>query len=198
MRFDIRLAIVPERCSQRFWQEMAALEGVYMAFVEIDPKELQERPFSLFADEWALLTAGSVDDCNTMTVSWGAAGTIWGSPSCTAYVRQTRYTKEFMDSKDTFTLSFFGGECQEALNLCGKMSGRDGDKIAEAGLTPVDFDGTAGFAEARLVLKCAKKFVQFMDPECFEDEAILDRWYSDKNYHSAYIGLIDKAYVRKG
>ncbi len=166
-----------------------------MSFVEVDPKELTEAPFKLFDNEWALLTAGPVDNCNTMTVSWGAAGTIWGGPACTAYVRQTRYTKEFMDSQDSFTLSFFGGEQKKALALCGKVSGRDEDKIAESGLTVQDFDGSAAFAEARLVLKCSKKFVQFMDPENFVDKSILDSWYSDENYHSMYIGLIEKAYI---
>lgn len=169
-----------------------------MSFVEVDPKTLQELPFKLFDDEWALLTAGSVDDCNTMTVSWGAAGTIWGSPACTCYVRQTRHTKRYMDDNDTFTLSFFGGEQKKALALCGKKSGRDCDKIGESGLTVCDCDGVAAFEEARLVLKCTKKFVQFMDPECFTDQDVLDRWYSDKNYHTAYIGLIDKAYVKQG
>ena len=167
-----------------------------MAFVEIDPKKLVESPFKLFDDEWALLTAGPCDNCNTMTVSWGAAGTLWGGPSVTAYVRQTRYTKEFMDSNDSFTLSFFGGECKKALALCGKVSGRDCDKIAEAGLTVGDFDGAAAFEEARLVLKCSKKFVQLLAPESFVDKSILDRCYDDKDYHSMYIGLIEKAYVR--
>lgn len=167
-----------------------------MAFVEVDPKELVEAPFKLFDDEWALLTAGPCDKCNTMTVSWGAAGTLWGGPSATAYVRQTRYTKEFMDNNDSFTLSFFGGECKKALALCGKVSGRDCDKIADAGLTVADFDGDAAFEEARLVLKCSKKFAQLLDPESFIDKGILDKWYGDKDYHTMYIGLIEKAYVR--
>lgn len=167
-----------------------------MAFTEIDPKELNEAPFKLFDDEWALLTAGSCDNCNTMTVSWGAAGTLWGGPAVTAYVRQTRYTKEFIDGNDSFTLSFFGDDCKKALALCGKVSGRDCDKIAEAGLTVTDFDGAAGFEEARLVLKCSKKFEQLLAPDGFIDKDILAKQYGDKNYHTMYIGLIEKAYIK--
>ena len=31
--------------------------------------------FEMFNDRWALATAGSIDDYNTMTIAWGSMGT---------------------------------------------------------------------------------------------------------------------------
>ena len=168
-----------------------------MAFAKIDPKEITDNPFKLIGDDWALLSAGVAEKCNTMTVSWGGVGVIWGGPAAVAYVRQTRYTKEFMDANDLFTLSFFDEDQRQALALCGRVSGRDCDKVAQAGLTPVNLDGVATFEQARLVLVCRKQFVSFMDPESFVDKAVLDKWYADQNYHTQYIGAIEAAYVRE-
>ena len=109
-----------------------------MSFKRIAPEELSVNPFSMIGKEWMLITAGTVSDCNTMTASWGGLGVIWGKPSATVYIRQSRYTKEFVDREERFTISVFDEAYRPALNLCGKVSGRDCDKIKEAGLTPVD------------------------------------------------------------
>ena len=109
-----------------------------MSFKRIAPEELRVNPFSMIGKEWMLITAGTVSDCNTMTASWGGLGVIWGKPSATVYIRQSRYTKEFVDREERFTISVFDEAYRPALNLCGKVSGRDCDKIKEAGLTPVD------------------------------------------------------------
>ena len=49
-----------------------------------------------------------------MTVSWGAMGFMWGKPS-SPYIRPQRYTKEFVDTRDTFTLSFYPQRKKRAL-----------------------------------------------------------------------------------
>ena len=67
-----------------------------------------------------------------------------------------------MDREDYFTLAFFGEEHREALNLCGRVSGRDEDKIKEAGLTPYYVDGTVAFEEAKMIFVCKKVYVQRM------------------------------------
>ena len=107
-----------------------------MSFTEIKAEELKDNPFDLIGKQWMLITAGNEEKCNTMTASWGGVGIMWGKPTATAYIRDSRYTKEFVDREDYFTLAFFGEEHREALNLCGRVSGRDEDKIKEAGLTP--------------------------------------------------------------
>lgn len=168
-----------------------------MAWKEIKPEELNLNPFTAIGKEWMLITAGTKENCNTMTASWGGLGVIWGKPSVTAYIRQTRYTKEFTDREAYFTLSFFGEAYREALNLCGTVSGRDKDKIKEAALTPCDVGGTAAFEEARLVFVCRKQFRQFMSPEGFDVKENDARWYPDRDYHTMYIGSIEKILIKE-
>ena len=62
-------------------------------------------------------------------------GFMWGKPSVTVYIRPQRYTKEFVDTRDTFTLSFYPAEKKDALSYLGKVSGRDEDKVKKVGFT---------------------------------------------------------------
>ena len=167
-----------------------------MAFIQIDPRSISDNPVELIGDDWGLLAAGEMGDCNAMTVSWGAMGVMWSKPAVTVYVRQSRYTKEYMDKGELFTLSFFDEDCRDALALCGRVSGRDCDKIAEAGLTPVDLGGVAGFEQARLTLVCRKQFAQVLEPESFVDREVIDRCYPDSDWHTMYIGRIEAVYTR--
>ena len=166
-----------------------------MSLKKIDANTLTFNPFEKLAKQWALVGAGSMDKFNMMTVSWGAVGVIWGKPSVTAYIRQTRYTKEFVDSSDTFTLTFLKDGNRDALNVLGSKSGRDMDKMKDSGLTPVEIDGEVMFEEAELVLVCRKRFVQDMPKENFVNQETLDKWYADQNYHTMYIGEIVAAYA---
>ena len=107
-----------------------------MAFREIDPKELTGNPFERIGSQWMLVTAGDQNRYNTMTASWGGLGVMWGKNVAYTVIRPQRYTYEFMESNDTYTLSFYGKEYKTALNFCGSKSGRDVDKFAETRLTP--------------------------------------------------------------
>jgi len=109
--------------------------------------------------EWFLLTAGTKEKCNTMTASWGGVGVLWHKPMATIYVRPERYTYEFVEGSDHFSLSFFAPEYQKALAFCGKESGRDVDKIAHCGFTVAEGQtGGVYLAEADLVLVCKKRY----------------------------------------
>ena len=159
-------------------------------FRSIDPKSLTDSVFSLIGDKWMLITAGKEDACNTMTASWGGLGVIWGVPAATCYIRPQRYTKEFVDREEYFTLTFFGEEWRKALALCGSKSGRDIDKVKECGFTvKTAACGAPYFEEAELVLVCRKRFAQDMDPACIADE-VKEKWYPEKDYHAMYIGEI--------
>ena len=115
-----------------------------MSFREVKAEELTMNPFTKIGKEWLLITAGNEEKCNTMTASWGAMGVMWGKNAVTVYIRPQRYTKEFVDREDTFTISVLGEKHRKALNYCGKVSGKNVDnKIKEAGLTPYFTDGTA-------------------------------------------------------
>ena len=140
-----------------------------------------------------LITAGTAEHCNTMTASWGGLGVLWGAPAATCYIRPQRYTKEFVDREEYFTLSFFGEEWRKALSLCGSKSGREVDKVKECGFTVKTADcGAPYFEEASLVLVCRKRFAQEMDPNLMPD-AVKEKWYPEKDYHTMYIGEIVQA-----
>ena len=100
-------------------------------FKEIKPEELEFNPFRLIGKDWMLITAGTEEKFNTMTASWGSVGILWNKPAVTIYVRPTRYTYEFVEKYDEFTISFFSEEYRSALNFCGSKSGRDYDKALE-------------------------------------------------------------------
>ena len=159
-------------------------------FEKIDPKALDQNVFSLIGDQWMLITAGTEDKCNTMTASWGGLGVLWGKPVATVYIRPQRYTLEFVEREDTFTLCFFGEEYRKALALCGSKSGRDMDKVKECGFTVATAEGAPYFEEADLVLVCKKSYWQDMDPTHFLDGEIDSKWYPEKDYHRIFIGEI--------
>ena len=164
---------------------------------KIDPKTLDKNVFSAIGDQWMLITAGTADRCNTMTASWGGLGVIWGSPAATCYIRPQRYTKEFVDREDYFTLSFFGEEHRKSLQLCGSKSGREVDKVKECGFTVRAAEcGAPWFEEAELVLVCRKRFVQPMDPDNIPQD-VKDRFYPEKDYHVMYIGEIVEVLVKE-
>lgn len=162
-------------------------------FVEIRPDEIKDNPIRLIGKEWMLLTAGSPDRFNTMTASWGTLGEMWAKPVCFCFVRPQRYTYEFMEKDDGFTLSFFGQKYKPQLNFCGSRSGREIDKVAECGFTPRPSEnGSVFFDEARLVLECRKLYFQDLDPANFLDDSIIKN-YPKKDYHRMYVGEITRA-----
>ena len=167
-----------------------------MMFHEIAPKTLTENVFSLIGDRWMLITAGTPDHCNTMTASWGGLGHLWGKDVAFAFIRPQRYTKQFVDENDCFSLCFFGGEQMEALRYLGTASGRDEDKIAKSGLTLTHIDSVPCFEEASLVLLCRKLYVQTLELEQFTDRAVADSCYPNHDFHDLYIAEIQKALVR--
>ena len=159
-----------------------------MSLVQIKPEELRGNPFQVLND-WMLLTAGDRERFNTMTVSWGGLGVLWGRPVATVYVRPQRYTYEFMESSGFFTLSAYPQAMHPALALCGSKSGREIDKAAACGLRPVSGDGGVWFEGAKLVLCCRKLYFQDIDPRGFLDSGIMKNYAGD-DYHRMYIGEI--------
>ena len=78
-----------------------------MGFKEVSAEELQFNPFTKIGKEWMLVTAGDEEKHNTMTASWGGMGIMWGKNVVSVYIRPQRYTKEFVDANELFTLSFY-------------------------------------------------------------------------------------------
>lgn len=161
-------------------------------FTAISPEEITDNTFKLIGSDWMLITAGSPDSYNTMTASWGGFGVLWGKNVAFCVVRPVRYTYEFMEKAENFTLSFFPEDYRKALTICGTKSGRDIDKAAETNLTPIPADtpNTTTFAEARLIIECKKLYFQDIDPKNFLDPSIDSSCYPEKDYHRMYVGEI--------
>ena len=162
-------------------------------FESFDVKTLRESPFSLIGRRWALLSAGTPDAWNTMTVSWGQLGVLWNKNVATVYVRPQRYTLGFVEKNDLFSLSFFGPEQHAALQYCGAHSGRDGNKAAATGLKPLFDGGAVLFEQAELTLVCRKLYRQQLEPGCFIDP-VIDRQNYHGDYHYMFIGEIMGCY----
>ena len=160
----------------------------------IDYTQLELNPFSMIGSESFLLTAGTMNDWNTMTAGWGGLGYIWEEPAAFVFVRESRFTYSFIDRHDRFTLSFFPPEMKDALTFCGTHSGRDTNKAKEAGLTPISLDGAVSFAEANLVFSCRKASKTVIDESSMIDSSIL-KLYPQRDWHSMFIGFIDGVYI---
>jgi len=150
--------------------------------------------------EWALLTAGTTERSNSMTVGWCNFGILWKRPMATIYVRPERYTYEFVEAEDYFSLAFFGPEHRESLTFCGVKSGRDYDKAAECGFTVRA--GEAGgvyYAEADLVVICKKHYRAPLELDKMIDiDPTL--YYSEKHggVHMMYFGEIVEVLTKEG
>lgn len=156
-------------------------------------------PYNVFKEinkNWMLITAKKPDgSVNTMTASWGMMGELWGKEAVTVYIRQSRFTKEFVDSQEYFTVSLFDGYRKE-LGILGSKSGRAGDKIAEVGFTVEEIDGQPAFSESKCVLICRK---MYQDDIRLEDmcDSVKSTFYSDNDYHTMYVGEIVSCYVNE-
>lgn len=167
-------------------------------FEAFDWRSFQENVSGILADGWMLITPGAPDRWNTMTASWGGFGRLWDFDVAFVFVRPSRYSFDFMEKEEGFTLSFFDEKYRHALNVCGSKSGRDGDKAAAAGITPraftvPDFAQRVAFDEARIVLSCRKVYSQDLDPSRFVDPGI-SRSYPVGDFHRLYVGAIEGAW----
>ena len=169
----------------------------------VNPKDLNDNVFKLLDDKWALLAAYDKNkteglEYNAMTVSWGGMGVLWNKNVFFCFVRPQRYTKEFIDNSDKITLSFFGEDMKKALSYCGSHSGRDGDKLKQAGFTAaVSDDGEVSFQEAQITVTGKKLFAADMKETDFIDKSLVEKNYANKDFHTVYVCEIEKITVNE-
>lgn len=169
-----------------------------MSFIKITAKEIEKNVFKMTDDDWMLVTGGDISGFNTMTASWGAFGTLWGKSITECYLRPQRYTLEFMEKCNYYTISFYDKKYRPQLSLCGTKSGRDIDKVKETGFTPAFADcGAVYFEEANLVIVCKKIYTTNFVPEGM-DASILENKYSENDFHRVYIGEIIEVLKKEG
>ncbi len=165
-------------------------------FKKSDLYKLNESIFKLLDQDWMLVCAGTPGNYNMMTASWGTCGILWNKPIATAYIRPQRYTYEFVEKHDIFTLNFFDESFRKTLNLLGTESGRDMDKMKVDGLDALpSTQGSVYFKQARIALECRKIYCDDIKPENFLDKGI-HNMYPEKDYHRFYIGEIIHAITK--
>lgn len=172
-------------------------------FISIDPKNIKENPIKLFGDDWAVVAAGTKEDFNELTVSWGALGDAWwdNMPIAIIFVSATRYTQKYLEEHETFSINIFPKEYRKALAYIGSHSGRDEDKIKATGLK-VQFseNDTPLFPEARLIIECKKIYSHDLDKSKFSETLIGN--YAQKKFqgvipHTVYFGQILNCWIKE-
>ena len=158
-------------------------------------EDFSDNGFQWFRDA-QLLASGNREKSNAMTIGWGGIGTLWGKTAMTVYVAEQRYTKQFMDASEYFTVMTFGVENSKVLTYMGTKSGRDGDKAAALGLhTAYTPNGAPYYTEAEMVIECKTMYAAPFDPKYFKSEVPKNRY---KNFpagiHSMYIGEVTNAW----
>lgn len=148
-----------------------------------------EKPFERFNQKWALVTAGNLSHFNTMTISWGGLGTLWELPVATIYIKPCRYTHQFLETNDFFTVSFFPEEYRKDLTVLGSRSGRDCDKLALTSLTPKAIGESVGFLEAEETLLCKKIYQMDLTKEGMPLN-VIKSYYTEEAPHTMYIGQV--------
>ena len=150
--------------------------------------------FKVLNQDWMLLSGGdySRKKYNFMTISWGFMGTMWFKPVIMVGIRPQRYTLEFIEKFDSFTITAFSEKYKKALAYCGANSGRDHDKAVECGLTPIaakKVDAPA-FKEAELVIECKKLYHDQLKMKNFNDKSILSECYPNRDLHIMFTGEV--------
>jgi flavin reductase (DIM6/NTAB) family NADH-FMN oxidoreductase RutF len=164
---------------------------------EIKPEEFEKNPFKLLGKDWMLITAEKDGKVNTMTASWGGFGVMWDKNVAFIVIRPQRYTKEFVDSSDSFSLTFFDNSFKKQLGYLGTVSGRDQDKIGNSNLTVLHTNDTPYFEEAKIAIFCKKLYSQEYKTECFISQELNEKWYPDIDHHTLYITEVTKILVKE-
>src|SRR4030042_3433437 len=166
-------------------------------FIKVEVETLKINFFQQIGRQWMLITAGTKSHFNTMTASWGTLGILWNKPIAICFIRPHRYTFQFTEKYNHYTLSFLEDQCRSILNFCGSHSGKDTDKISRTGLVPIELGPESiSFEQAVLIFECRKIYADFIDPENFFIPEFIKNNYPAKDFHRFYIGEIINCYSR--
>jgi flavin reductase (DIM6/NTAB) family NADH-FMN oxidoreductase RutF len=162
---------------------------------EIDINLFSLQVFSQIGKKGFLLASGNLENHNCMTVAWAGLGYLWNKPMSFVYVRPQRYTYQFMEKNEYFSMNFLTDSHDDILNFCGTKSGRDTDKMHINGLTPLIFENkVVYYKEASTVFICRKIYFQDLNPENLLIKSVLKN-YPLHDFHRIYYGEIEKTFV---
>ena len=150
-----------------------------------------EDTLKLFTNKWALVTAGTKEDFNTMTIGWGGIGSLWSKPTISVYIKPCRYTYKYMNESDYFTVSFYDEIYRDDLRILGTKSKRDIDKLALTKLHPDFLENGITFKEAKCTLVCKKIYWQDLDINNMPKD-VIDKYYLVEEPHRMFVGEVVK------
>ncbi len=159
------------------------------------PFELEGNIMRSLGTDWMLITCGTKEKYNTMTASWGGMGILWNKSVVFTFIRPQRYTYEFMENNEYFSLSFYDQSWARALKFCGTNSGRDVNKAKVTGLVPVFDEKAPYFEQANLVVICRKLYAQDMSTDSIIDEELMQYYHGD-DAHRLYVGEMVRVLVK--
>ena len=165
---------------------------------EISINELNENAFDLIKNQWAIITVKTNDKVNGMTANWVQLGHLWNNYVISLYVRKQRYTYEYIDNTNEYSVCFFDNKYKEQLTYLGTKSGKDYDKLKECKMTTNKFNNVDYINEAKLVFICEKIYVDDIKPNNFIDNNINDNCYPNKDYHRVYVSKIKHVLINEG
>ena len=164
-------------------------------FEKVSFKEIQNIALEKLGTEGALLLVGNKEKHNNMTIGWATSGILWSKPVVISYVKPTRYTYDFCNEFDTFTICYFDNQ-KNILKECGTKSGRDVNKDDLCNLHVVDLDGEIAYEEASLVITARKIYQDDFKKDNFLDMTIYETRYMDDLPHRFYVGEVLNVYKK--
>ena len=163
-----------------------------MPKIAVNPFDHLTETFSaLRAPGCLLVSQGADGKPNAMTIGWGSVGILWSRPVFAVLVRPSRYTWRLLQETDEFTVNVPPPELSQAALLCGTKSGRDLDKLAAAGLTPVagQHVGVPILQECVLHYECRTVHRNNVDPTHLAGQ-VMEQCYGNGDFHTLYYGQI--------
>ena len=151
------------------------------SFQPVDFEQTEVNPFKMIGKDWMLVTAGNEEKANTMTASWGGVGVMWGKNVAYVFIQRRRFTEE---------------KFRKEMKFLGTVSGRDEDKIKEAGVHVGYYNGVPYIDEGSMIMICRVMSRTPIRKEEFLDDAIDKAWYESGDYHDMYIAEITDILAR--
>lgn len=165
-------------------------------FKKVEFKEVQNVALGKLGSEGALILVGNMEKHNNMTIGWATSGILWSKQVVISYVKPTRYTYEFCNGFDTFTICYFDNQ-KDVLKECGTKSGKNVNKDELCNLHPIILDGELAYEEASLVITCRKIYQDDFKKENFLDISIYEKRYQDDLPHRFYVGEVINVYQKQ-
>lgn len=168
-------------------------------FKKIKATEIKENSIKLFKEGAPICVCGTIDEHNGLTIGWGMLGSLWRKEVAIVYIKPTRYTFEYANQCEYFSIMWFDDELKLSVNrVFGSLSGKDVNKEELANLSLIELDNCPCYQEAKMIITCRKIYQAPLKKEnILSNDVLLMPLYNDELFHSEYIGEIVNVYIKE-